>query len=83
MADVSLFKNGYGVSIISTEFSYGLELAVLEWEGTWDEEGDAPKEVKGYNITYDTPITDDVVGHLNADTLKETVDKVKALEGEV
>ncbi|QDP60819.1 MAG: hypothetical protein Tp152DCM46671_1 [Prokaryotic dsDNA virus sp.] len=83
MADVSLFKNGYGVSIICSEYSYGLELAVLEWEGTWDDEKDAPKEVKTYNITYNTPITDDVVGHLNADTLKETVDKVKALEGEL
>ena len=83
MADVSLFKNGYGVSIICHEHSYGLELAVLEWEGTWDDEKDEPKEVITYNITYNTPITDDVVGHLNADTLKETVDKVKALEGEL
>ena len=77
------FKNGYGVSIISTQYSYGLELAVIQWEGTWDEENNKPKEVKDWNITYNTEITDDVVGHLNANSLKEVVDKVKNLKGEV
>ena len=77
------FKNGYGVSIISTHYSYGLELAVLQWEGTWDEENNKPKEVKGWRITYGTEITDDVVGHLDDRSLKETVDKVRNLKGEV
>ena len=83
MADVTLFKNGYGVSIICNEYSYGLELAVLAWDGTWDDNNNEPKKINSYSITYDTPITDDVVGHLNADTLKETINQVKALEVDV
>ena len=41
-----LYKNGYGVSIINNDFSYGLEMAVLRWTGTWDDENDCPKEIK-------------------------------------
>ena len=49
------FDNGYGASVISAEFSYGgdrglFEVAVLDAAG---------------NIAYDTPITDDVLGHLD------------------
>ena len=77
------FKNGYGVSIISTQFSYGLELAVLEWNGVWDKKKNEPKIITGWRITYDTEITDDVVGNLDANSLNEVVNKVKNLEGEV
>ena len=51
------FPNGFGASIVRTPFSYGgptlFELAVLDFAG--DDQGD---------ITYDTPITDDVLGYL-------------------
>lgn len=48
------FDNGYGASIIKSEFSYGgkdglYELAVLDSTG---------------EISYDTPITNDVLGYL-------------------
>lgn len=48
------FANGYGASVIKTPFSYGgkndfYELAVLGQDG---------------HITYDTPVTNDVLGHL-------------------
>ena len=61
------YKNGYGVSVISSEFSYGLELAVLR--------GDT----KNCEICYDTPITSDVCGHLDSETLAEIIKDVKAL----
>ena len=67
MSHKEFFPNGYGVSIISHQFSYGLELAVLK--------GDE----KEHEICYDTPITEDVCGHLNSNTLVEIIKDVKAL----
>ena len=58
------FPNGYGASIISTPFSYGIEVAVLDSLGS---------------ITYDTPITDDVIGYLNETTLIDLLNKIKVL----
>jgi len=52
---IMMFDNGYGVSVIRTSFSYGgkmgqYELAVLD---------------TSENITYNTPVTNDVLGHLS------------------
>ena len=48
------FDNGYGASVVKHDFSYGgkngkYELAVLDKDGS---------------LCYDTPITEDVIGHL-------------------
>jgi hypothetical protein len=50
-----MFENGYGASVIRTEHSYGgsrglYELAILDNDG---------------KLTYDTPITEDVLGYLS------------------
>lgn len=62
------FANGYGASVIQNQYSYGgsagqFELAVLH-------NGD---------LTYDTPITDDVIGHLDWSEVEELVDRIEAL----
>tara|TARA_Y100000310_G_C20171196_1_gene573752 strand:- start:310 stop:543 length:234 start_codon:yes stop_codon:yes gene_type:complete len=67
MSHTEFFPNGYGVSIISNEFSYGLELAVLKGNE------------KEWEICYDTPITEDVCGHLDSGQLDAIVKDVKAL----
>lgn len=65
---VEYFDNGYGVSVICTPFSYGsreglFELAVMRC-------GD---------LCYDTPITDDVLGHLTPDDVTALIERVKNL----
>ena len=62
------FKNGYEASIISGKYAYTdsehpYELAVL----------------KDGELCYDTPITDDVIGHLAADEVGEILEKIDAL----
>jgi hypothetical protein len=65
------FANGYGASVINDGYGgdQGLyELAVLGPEG---------------GITYDTPITDDVLGYLSAEEVGDALAKVEALPSEV
>ena len=64
-----VFENGYGVSVVSHTFSYGgkdglFEIAVLDKKG---------------EITYKTPVTNDVIGHLNPDEVTEIMEHVQKL----
>lgn len=63
------FDNGYGASIICNSMSYGgseglYELAVLDSKG---------------KITYDTPITNDVLGFLTPDKVSEVLIQIQSL----
>ena len=65
-----LFTNGYGVSIIKHEYSYGgpkgfYELAVINSEG---------------DVVYDTPITDDVIGWLTPKDITDLMIQVQDLK---
>lgn len=66
------WPNGYGVSVIRSPYSYGgpaglYELAVFV--------GDADS----HELTYDTPIADDVEGHLSPDAVSRLMAAVAAL----
>lgn len=63
------FANGYAISVTSTNYSYGgnsglYEIAVLDKEG---------------EITYDTPITDNVVGWLDEDEVTSYMKQIQEL----
>jgi hypothetical protein len=63
------FDNGYGASVVKTPYSYGgdrglYELAVLDSDG---------------NLTYDTPITDDVIGYLRDIDVTDVMEKIQQL----
>ena len=65
-----MFENGYGVSVVCHSFSYGgekglYELAVLDVDG---------------EITYDTDVTDNVIGHLTPEVVTEKMAFVQVLQ---
>ena len=69
------FANGYGASVIKHNGSYGYtkdlwELAVIRFE---DEDNDS------WNLTYHTPITDDVEGHLTDEEVCDLLQRIKEL----
>lgn len=67
------FKNGFGASVIHNPYSYGLELAVLKHNN----------ETEEWEITYDTNITDDVVGYIDGkDELEKLLINISQLEKE-
>jgi hypothetical protein len=63
------FENGYGASVVKGEYTYGgkdglYELAVLDSNG---------------DLTYDTPITNDVLGHLSEDDVTKVLEQIQSL----
>jgi len=65
-----MFKNGYGASVIRHEHSCGgkkglYELAVLDNEG---------------NLTYDTPVTNDVLGFLSPKEVTDYLIQIQDLK---
>lgn len=68
------FNNNYGASIIKHLGSYGyekdlFELAILYF----DEEGKS-------HLSYNTPLTDDVIGYLSNNEVMELLEKIKKLK---
>lgn len=65
-------SNGYGASVVRGVGTYGsehgkFELAVLDFDGDdWD-------------LTYDTPITDDVIGWLDRTEVDKTLAEISKL----
>ncbi len=66
------YPNGYGASIVQHRFSYGSD------KGLWE-----LAVIKGndedWDICYDTPVTNDVEGHLTESEVDELLTKIEAL----
>jgi hypothetical protein len=65
-----MFDNGFGVSVVSHTFSYGgkdgkYELAVLDSNG---------------ELTYETPITNDVMGYLESEEVTNIMKDIQNLD---
>ena len=63
------FDNGYGASVVRHEYSYGgkdglYEVAVLDSDG---------------ELTYATPVTDDVIGYLRDIDVTDVMEKIQQL----
>jgi hypothetical protein len=64
-----MFENGYGASVVKGPHTYGgktglYEIAVLDSEE---------------NITYETPITSDVIGYLRPEDVTDVIEKIQKL----
>lgn len=66
-------NNQYGASVVKHIYSYGgnrglWELAVIEFKG------------EQFELTYDTPITDDVIGYLEWSEVEKLLEQIDRLE---
>jgi hypothetical protein len=66
------FPNGYGVSVVSFPGSYGFREGLYEVAVLKGNEDD-------WNLCYDTPITDDVMGHRDEQDVEIIMEEVAAL----
>ena len=72
------FPNRYGASVIKHRGSYGhkddlWELAVIKW---FDDTKGCPMD---WEVVYDTPITDDVLGCLTDEDVRKLLKLIKGL----
>jgi hypothetical protein len=70
------FQNGYGASVVRHSGSYGgkeglYKLAVIRFTSDC---------IEDYVLTYNTPITDDVIGHLTKDDVDTLLEQIRDLE---
>ena len=73
------FGNGYGASVVRHMHSYGgddglWELAVIRWSESLVERGHYL-----WDIVYDTPVTDDVIGRLTQFEVTMLLTMIEAL----
>jgi hypothetical protein len=69
---VHFFENSYGISVVKFPGSYGYEQDLYEVEvlkGTPDD----------YELCYNTPVTDDVLGHRDEQDIENIMEEVQAL----
>ena len=66
------FPNGYGASVVRHWGSYGNETGLWELAVLKGNE-------KEFRLTYDTPITDDVLGFLTEDDVDSTLAAIENL----
>lgn len=72
---VHFFPNGYGASVVCTDYSYGgnvglYELAVIKGKpDAWE-------------LTYGTPVTSDVEGRLTEEQVTSLLSQIEALPAE-
>ena len=64
------FPNGFGASIINHSFSYGTEIGVISFESL---------DIFDFELTYSTPVTNDVLGWQSTEDVIEVLNQISAL----
>ena len=65
---IKSFKNGYGISVIKSKFSYGGDERLYECT-----------VLKDGSLCYDTPVTDDVIGWCTEEKVTEIMKQIQEL----
>ena len=68
------FKNNYGASVVQSQFSYGGD------EGLWELAVIIYDDKDDWSLTYDTPVTNDVMGRLTWDEVEKTLKQIEKLK---
>ena len=74
------FPNGYGVSVVRFKLSRPFGPQIGYGSYTSDEDEWELAILKDGSITYNTPITEDVIGHLTKDQVTEIMKQVQELK---
>ena len=72
------FKNGYGASVVRHIGSYGSQLGL--WELAVVIINDYNNGNPIFDLCYDTPITDDVIGYLTEKEVLKLLKKIKKIK---
>lgn len=68
------FNNGYGASIIQHDFSYGKDRGLWELAVIFYHEDGV-----NFSLSYDTHITDDVLGYLTEEEVNKYLQEIEKL----
>ena len=66
------FNNGFGASVLKSNFSYGGKRGLYELAVICGNQDD-------WAITYKTPITGDVLGYLSEEDVEEYLNQIEAM----
>ena len=78
------FENGYGASVVR----FSIPGSILGGYGSYTDNEDEwelavikfnSDNIKDFELTYQTPITDDVIGHLTESEVQETLKQIELL----
>lgn len=78
------FENGYGASVVRFQMPLGVSVGGISYGSYTNSEDEwevAVIQYKGdkWEISYKTPITDDVIGHVHESELDDLLDRIAAL----
>ena len=73
------FPNGYGASIINISNESGHQLSYTDNEKQY-ELAVLIGNIDEYEISYDTPVTDDVIGYLDIENVFKIMEEIETLE---
>ena len=77
---IYFFENGYGISIINIKNHNGTFLSYTKSEEEYEIAVLQKRENSSSSITYETPITNDVIGYLRIKDVYKIMKKIEKLK---